>query len=784
MKFNRMYFIHIALTASLMTTALVSCSKKQPVQTFEPSHTEYTMEDIVWQDDFNGKKLNMNDWNYEYHEPGWVNNELQSYGDSAKNIYVKDGKLVLQALKTVQNGKASYTSGRVNTRGKHDFKYGRFEARIKVPHGQGFLPAFWMMPTEENLYGQWPKCGEIDIMEVLGNKTDTQYGTIHFGEPHAEHQGKYTKFGVDLSKDFHIYACEWDPGQIRFYIDDVLFFKTSDWFTKKKGFGEVTYPAPFDQPFYMILNVAVGGNWPGNPPEDAEFKENAQMVIDYVRVYQKFSYDENVKRPEQPKVELREPDENGNYVSNGNFAVAENLNDSKDWFFLTAGTGKGSASISGNQLHIVSETPGDLDYSIQICQPNMPLEKGASYHYQFDAYADEERTIITAITAPNAGWVRYLPDTKVEVGPEKKTYVFDFVMKSDSDPTGRIEYNLGNQNATATVHISNVKFMRTGESSGSSAARILPDGNYVFNGNFQEGEKRLEHWTVKADPLSCAEVTNRNNIREFMAIPSPDNTVVLSQDIRLPGGKTYVLSFDAYKESSVLTYNGIATVDMDSPATAPKILVSLGNEKFEADLSNNLKTFRYKFELPQGEDASSLAFTFLRGAPACLDAVRIQEDGMVVNGDFGSSLTGYEVYAHDEAKLDYGVDSLTYDDAFCADISDTGSSDWMIQLKQNNITLEKGKKYHIAFDAKSNLDRDIMYALQRDGSNDDNWIPYSGSQIIKVKDNFEHYETTFTMQNDTDTAVILSISMGAVSGKRITQKHTVTIDNIVIEEVE
>jgi hypothetical protein len=142
------------------------------------------------------------------------------------------------------------------------------------------------------------------------------------------------------------------------------------------------------------------------------------------------------------------------------------------------------------------------------------------------------------------------------------------------------------------------------------------------------------------------------------------------------------------------------------------------------------------------------------------------------------------VYAHDEATLDYAVDSLSEDDALCVNIRDTGSSDWMIQLKQENITLEKGKTYHIAFDAKSSLARDIMYALQRDGSNDDNWIPYSGSQIISVAENFAHYETTFTMENETDSATILSISMGAVNGKRIKDAHTVTLDNIVIEEVK
>lgn len=243
---------------------------------------------LIWQDDFDGDSLNLKDWNYEYHEPGWVNAELQEYVDSKENIYVKDGNLIIQARKIVdENGNVSYTSGRVNTQNKHDFLYGRFEARIKVPKGRGFLPAFWMMPTEEDFYGQWPKCGEIDIMEVLGDKLTTCYGTIHFGEPHTQKQGTYTLNQGDFFNEYHVYACEWEPEEIRFYVDGEHYFTVNEWFTKKDGQDKEKYPAPFNQPFYIILNVAVGGNWVGYPDENTQFGENARMVVDYVRVYQK-----------------------------------------------------------------------------------------------------------------------------------------------------------------------------------------------------------------------------------------------------------------------------------------------------------------------------------------------------------------------------------------------------------------------------------------------------------------------------------------------------------------
>ncbi|MDE7258722.1 MAG: glycoside hydrolase family 16 protein, partial [Lachnospiraceae bacterium] len=178
----------------------------------EAGHEGYT---LIWEEQFDGDSLNREDWNVELHDPGWVNEELQAYVDSTDNIYIEDGDLVLKPIETVnEDGTKSYTSGRVNTQNKHDFKYGLFEARLKVPKGQGFLPAFWMMPTSENLYGQWPRCGEIDIMEVMGQATNTLYGTIHFGNPHSESQGTYVLEGSKFSDDYHVFSVEWEPGKM------------------------------------------------------------------------------------------------------------------------------------------------------------------------------------------------------------------------------------------------------------------------------------------------------------------------------------------------------------------------------------------------------------------------------------------------------------------------------------------------------------------------------------------------------------------------------------------
>ncbi len=434
----------ISTAAVFIAAAMVFAQGKLP-------GSEYTTADLVWQDDFNGNSLNMKDWNFEFHAPGWVNAELQSYGDSSENTYVKDGCLVIQAKK---NGN-KYTSGRINTMGKHNFKYGRFEARLKVPSGKGFLPAFWMMPVNEALYGQWPKCGEIDIMEVLGNDTTRNFGTLHFGEPHTQRQGSCVLPSGDYSKEFHVFACEWEPGEIRFYVDGKMYYKANEWFTKRSSSEKRPYPAPYNQPFYLILNVAVGGSWPGNPDATTKFDENARMVVDYVKVYQKKSYDENVVDPAL-NVVLRNPDKDGNYVINGNFASSEDLSNGTGWDFYMTGGGKGSASIGGGELKIVTDNAGTLDYSIQIFQTDIPVEKGCTYEFSFDAYADSPRTIIAAVSAPERNWIRYFPDTKLKLTKSWQNYKYTYTMKDDSDPKGRIEFNMGNLGSTATVHIKNV----------------------------------------------------------------------------------------------------------------------------------------------------------------------------------------------------------------------------------------------------------------------------------------------------------------------------------------
>ena len=247
----------------------------------------YQNYELVFEDNFDGPVLDRSRWNVELHEPGWVNEEWQEYVDSEKNIFLRDGKLLIRPLKTaLEDGRAAYTSGRISTQYKHDFTYGLFEARLKVPRGKGFLPAFWLMTTDEDKYGQWPECGEIDIMEVMGDRTGTNHGTIHYGLPHEQDQGTVTLDQGDFTEEFHNFALLWEPGLLRWYVDGIQFYQVSQWYSAGEDGIRKDFPAPFNHDMYVILNLAVGGNWVGYPDETTDF-DNAVFAVDYVRVYQK-----------------------------------------------------------------------------------------------------------------------------------------------------------------------------------------------------------------------------------------------------------------------------------------------------------------------------------------------------------------------------------------------------------------------------------------------------------------------------------------------------------------
>lgn len=237
--------------------------------------------ELVWADEFelpDGSPPDPASWNYSTGGGGWGNGELQHYTDRLENARIEDGNLVITALQETYMGR-HYTSARLNTMVKREFQYGRIEVRARLPNTPGIWPAIWMLPARAT-YGTWPAGGEIDILELIGREPFRAYATLHYGNPHESQSGYYDlPGGATFDQDFHVFAIEWEPDEIRWYVDDVQYHAAREWFT-----SIADYPAPFDQPFYLILNVAVGGHWPGSPDETSLFPQS--MRVDYVRVYQ------------------------------------------------------------------------------------------------------------------------------------------------------------------------------------------------------------------------------------------------------------------------------------------------------------------------------------------------------------------------------------------------------------------------------------------------------------------------------------------------------------------
>jgi uncharacterized protein YjdB len=754
------------ITATVQGTAL-NAACNIIVKKVKLSYNGYQLK---WADEFDGTSLNRADWNVETHAPGWVNSELQEYADSDQNISVKDGNLVIKPIKTVnEGGVVSYTSGRINTQDKHNFTYGLFEVRAKVPVGQGFLPAFWMMAADENLYGQWPRCGELDIMEIMGQKTDKLYGTIHYGNPHSESQGTYLLTGDNFADNYHTFSCEWEPGKIRWYLDGMLYHEENDWYSATVGQGTLTYPAPFDQPFYMILNLAVGGSWVGNPDASTNFS-NAAYTIDYVKAYQKDSYNENVTKPVK-EVVLRDPDVNGNYVNNGDFSIAEDLKDKLNWEWLTALGGEAAAVIADNEIKISTTNEGTADYSVQLVQAGIPLEKGATYTVSFDARASKARTLKTAVKAPDRGYAEYMKSKTVDLGTGNQSYTYEFKMESDSDANGRLEFNMGAGGSTADIYISKVTIKKTkpADPNEKEVKTILADGNYIYNGSFQEGDKRLGYWEITNHADASVSVTSENTDRRLKVVvlkeeAKPEDVLATQSELAIAGGKEYALSFDAQAD---------APRDM-------KIVVA--GQEYIANLTTDNKSYQFNISLPAAVANKNIVFYLGEKGTTYLDNVRLVEAAMIKNGSFNAGFAGYEWFVDSSAEANSVVDSITEDNAADITIKNTGNEDWKIQLKQNNVPLEKGQWYKLTFKAKSNLARKIRVIMQ--GLENKGWAVYSGENIVTLTDNYQTFEKEFMMTADTDPQAFLCFALGAVSGEVITTQHRVCIDDISLVKVE
>jgi beta-glucanase (GH16 family) len=275
----------ILMMLSIALVAVMADCKDDPGITTSGSGEENDSEEssdkweLVWSDEFNYEGApDSSRWNFETGASGWGNNELQHYTDRLRNVEVSDSMLVITAREENYQG-SDYTSARMITYGSgHFWQYGRVEARIQLPEGQGIWPAFWMLGKNIFEGTSWPATGEIDILEMIGGGENDHilHGTAHWDEDGHTYIGDSYTLDEKLSQAFHTFAIEWDEEQIKWFVDGEQYFSLDI---------QPAAKSEFHAPFFILLNIAVGGDWPGSPDNTTEFPQT--MKVDYVRVYQK-----------------------------------------------------------------------------------------------------------------------------------------------------------------------------------------------------------------------------------------------------------------------------------------------------------------------------------------------------------------------------------------------------------------------------------------------------------------------------------------------------------------
>lgn len=581
-----------ALLTATLSLALCACSTAGPAP--DP--------DLVWNDEFQGSALNLKKWGYQIgngfmsgneYVAGWGNNELEFYTDRPENVKVENGHLVITARRGAYTGDANgtpkafdWTSGRIRTAGKFSRTYGRFEIRAKLPVGKGLWPAIWMLPEEPNPYGTWAASGEIDIMEAWGSKPGKVGQTLHYGGlwPGNVYSGHEFTFPETTNiGDWHTYALEWRPGEIRWLVDgQVTHTKTQWWSASKTAPGSEAdlnaWPAPFDKPFYLLLNLAVGGNFDGNP--DATTPGTAQMLVDYVRVYSLPDEKRDpgsrptMTYPWTPSTTPARPAlADGNLVYNGSFdwtathelvkpdtTGLEGVPNSSFWT-LYQGDGEARLSNDAGALKVDITNPGNVNYAVQVRQDGLNIVRGKRYEVTFDAWASTARgAMIKVGGGQNRGYAAYSGEKQVTIGTTRATQTLTFDMTATTDPEARLEFNLGAA-GTGPVWIDNVKVREIGEASTGERAPTA-DGNYLYNGNFTQNVASdagipdvantayWRTWNEASTGLSTTVKDGRIHLAVTHVNPANNWHVQLNQPgVPLVAGRSYTLTFKGKADS-------------------------------------------------------------------------------------------------------------------------------------------------------------------------------------------------------------------------------------------
>ena len=457
---------------SLLTKALLTFSVIGTVFAFSNTVKAADNYELVWSDEFNGNYLDTNTWNYEIGTGswGWGNNEQQYYTD--RNIKVSNGTMKITA-KREDYGGMKYTSSRITTKNKKNFKYGKIEARIKMPKFKGVWPAFWMLGANQDSVG-WPKCGEIDIVEAI-NDENLVYGTLHwFNDPGNNNADSGSSVAVANRTEYHVYGVEWTADKLRWYVDGKV-YRTMD--VSNDSFSEVR------KEYFVIFNMAIGGQWPGYDIDETAFP--ATMEVDWVRAYKKV--EETTTKYTGPMITVTEDAVETCSGKWGSYFGS-------DWAGASGTSKSTDKAVTGATMNITSI--GNSQWGVQQYLKGLHYYPGRTYNYSFTMTSDVDKRVFVKVAGDGDEQIfgEYI-DLKARV-----PYNFSRQVTLAEDMEGVLDLYFGMgkcdgdaaaTNSAANITLSNVSFKTTTQ---------IPDPNY------NNGES-----TTNKTTLPSEEKTTTNN---------------------------------------------------------------------------------------------------------------------------------------------------------------------------------------------------------------------------------------------------------------------------------
>ena len=464
---------------SLLTKALLTFSVIGTVFAFSNTVKAADNYELVWSDEFNGNYLDTNTWNYEIGTGswGWGNNEQQYYTD--RNIKVSNGTMKITA-KREDYGGMKYTSSRITTKNKKNFKYGKIEARIKMPKFKGVWPAFWMLGANQDSVG-WPKCGEIDIMEAI-NDENLVYGTLHwFNDPGNNNADSGSSVAVANRTEYHVYGVEWTADKLRWYVDGKV-YRTMD--VSNDSFSEVR------KEYFVIFNMAIGGQWPGYNIDETAFP--ATMEVDWVRAYKKV--EGTTTKYTGPMITVTEDAVETCSGKWGSYFGS-------DWAGASGTSKSTDKAVTGATMNITSI--GNSQWGVQQYLKGLHYYPGRTYNYSFTMTSDVDKRVFVKVAGDGDEQIfgEYI-DLKARV-----PYNFSRQVTLAEDMEGVLDLYFGMgkcdgdaaaTNSAANITLSNVSFKTTTQ---------IPDPNY------NNGESTTNKTTLPSEEKTTTNngVTTTNN---------------------------------------------------------------------------------------------------------------------------------------------------------------------------------------------------------------------------------------------------------------------------------